>query len=330
MLRAGDARRCASSTSPASSSERFPTSPAALDRRRHDPGELDPGRLLRFPTVARLDELVAELSPSQQAGVEALLLAGVVRDVAGPEPPPEAVSSVLAQLAVGDPAAVAHVINGAKLLRAAASDVDGFDPAEIRQIATHLGSPTAADHAYLLALASGERHRQGLDELHGLISDLLAHPELLGDGADTLAEMRRNQAIDLSDEAGARRRLQAAPLSYLLTHEPDELARQARLVEPRPHAGIVRVAVSPNGRVDHWVIDVASRDTDGLLARLSAALTDAGADIVSATVATWPDGAVVDTFVVRSAVRHGPAAWPSTCRRRCAGVSSSSRRPTST
>ena len=176
-------------------------------------------------------------------------------------------------------------------------------PGEIRQIATHLGSPTAADHAYLLALASGERHRQGLDELHGLISDLLAHPELLGDGADTLAEMRRNQAIALSDEAGARRRLQAAPLSYLSTHEPDELARQARLVEPRPHAGIVRVAVSPNGRVDHWIIDVASRDIDGLLARLSGALTDAGADIVAANVATWPDGAVVDTFVVRSAVR---------------------------
>ena len=40
--------------------------------------------------------------------------------------------------------------------------------------------------------------------------------------------------------------------------------------------------------------------------RVSAgALTDAGADIVAATVATWPDGAAVDTFVVRRAVRLG-------------------------
>ena len=43
--------------------------------------------------------------------------------------------------------------------------------------------------------------------------------------------------------------------------------------------------------------------TDGLLARLADALTSAGCDIAAATVATWPDGAVVDTFLVRAAVR---------------------------
>ena len=32
----------------------------AVARRRADPSELDPGRVLRFPTVARLDELLAD------------------------------------------------------------------------------------------------------------------------------------------------------------------------------------------------------------------------------------------------------------------------------
>jgi [protein-PII] uridylyltransferase len=75
------------------------------------------------------------------------------------------------------------------------------------------------------------------------------------------------------------------------------------LIEPLPGRGVVRVAVSPDARPDHWVIDVACRDVDGLLARLARTLTAAGCDIVSATLATWDDGGVVDTFVVRSAVR---------------------------
>ena len=91
----------------------------------------------------------------------------------------------------------------------------------------------------------------------------------------------------------------------MLTHEPDELARQARLIEPLPSRGTIRVAVSPEGTPDHWIVDVACRDTHGLLARLARALTAAGCDIAAATVATWPDGAAVDTFLVRSAVRPG-------------------------
>ena len=89
----------------------------------------------------------------------------------------------------------------------------------------------------------------------------------------------------------------------MLAHEADELARQARLVEPLPGKGTVRVAVSPEGTPDHWIVDVASRDADGLLAHLAEALTASGCDIAAATVATWPDGAVVDTFLVRAAVR---------------------------
>ena len=283
----------------------LPDVAAALDRRRHDPGELDPSHVLRFPTVARLDELVAELGPSERAGVDQLMLAGVVVDVAGPDPDPRAVSSLLRQLAVHDPHAVQAVLEGSALLRAAAAELNGFAPAELRQIAAHLGSRAIADAAYLLVLATDLHNRQGLDELHDQLDALLAHPELLGEGADSLAEVRRRQASSVAAEAGALERLRTAPVTYLLAHEPDELARQARLVEPLPRPGVVRVAVSPDGRPDHWIVEVACRDAEALLARLAGALTDAGADIVAATVATWPDGAVVDTFVVRRAVRLG-------------------------
>ncbi len=281
----------------------LPDVAAAVERRRHDPGELDPTHPLRFPTVSRLDELVAELGPQERGAVDELLLAGVVIDVAGVDPGRPEIGSVLGQLAVDDIAAVEAILSGATLLRSAAADLDSFEPSELRQIATHFGSRSTADAAYLLALASGARHRRALDELHTRVCDLLVHPELLGASADSLAEVRRRQALALATEPAARERLDAAPTAYLLTHEPDELARQARLVEPLPRPGVVRVAVSPDGRPDHWIVDVAARDLDGLLARLARALTDAGADIVAANVATWPDEGVVDTFVVRSAVR---------------------------
>jgi UTP:GlnB (protein PII) uridylyltransferase len=51
------------------------------------------------------------------------------------------------------------------------------------------------------------------------------------------------------------------------------------------------------------VVEVACRDVDGLLARLTRTLNRAGSDIAGATLATWEDGGVVDTFLVRSAVR---------------------------
>ncbi len=44
----------------------------------------------------------------------------------------------------------------------------------------------------------------------------------------------------------------------------------------------------------------ACRDSDALLAHLTDALTTSGLDIVDATIATWPDGAVLDVFVVKS------------------------------
>jgi UTP:GlnB (protein PII) uridylyltransferase len=51
---------------------------------------------------------------------------------------------------------------------------------------------------------------------------------------------------------------------------------------------------------DYWKIDIACRDADGLLARLTDVLTAHAFDIVGADIATWPDGAVLDSFTVRS------------------------------
>ena len=94
----------------------------------------------------------------------------------------------------------------------------------------------------------------------------------------------------------------AAPV-YLLAHEPDVLVRHATLVEPAPRPRAVRVNVHPTADADRWEIDIATRDMRGLLARICAVLAERGLEIVNADLATWGDGAVLDTFLVRSAQR---------------------------
>jgi Kef-type K+ transport system membrane component KefB len=312
VLRTGDARSVRFLDVTGVLERALPDVAEALERRRADPGELDPARVLRFPTVARAAELL-ELptrdSPGRRAERVAddprdVLLAALVIDVVGPDDRPST-RSLLHQLAVDTPERVEQLVSAAALLRAAAADVEGSDPGEVRQLAAHIGSEALARDAYLVALTqpSGERHHEALDELYAHVTDLLAHPEQLGERADSLAEARRKAAEALAIEPGTIRRIHVASVNHLLAHGPEELVRQARLIEPLPARGVVRVAVSPHPVPDHWVVDVACRDVDGLLARLTRTLNRAGSDIVGATLATWEDGGVVDTFLVRSAVR---------------------------
>jgi len=167
-------------------------------------------------------------------------------------------------------------------------------------------------------LSPGQWER--LDLLYRFVCDALGHPEIVSSSATNLAGARLAAAQRLLDDPAPAERLKHTSPTHLLTHEPEVLARQARLIEPLPRPGVVRVAVTPTGEPDHWAVDVACRDTDGLLARLADVLAAHDLEIGRADIATWPDGAVIDTFVVRSDLR--PAA-----RELATAIEQSLRRP---
>ncbi|HEX4983995.1 MAG TPA: cation:proton antiporter, partial [Ilumatobacteraceae bacterium] len=299
VLRGGDARSWRFLDVTGVLERALPEVSAALERRRTDPGELDPTRVLRLPTV----ELV---------GADAdrvALLGALVSDVCETGSP-DCAASLASRLDPARADEIVAVVEGASLLRAAVGDPDGFSELRVLQLAEHLSSKRIADDAYQLAIAhlsDDDWHRGAIDELHGLIVDALTHPALR-DGVSTPAEARRADALTRLDPGDdmARSRLEAAPPTFLLAHDPVELARQARLVEPLPRPGDVRVAVSPDAEPDRWRVDVACRDRAGILARLTWAIADAGLNITAASVVTWPDGGVLDSFVVTSAQRPNP------------------------
>ncbi|MGB8860402.1 MAG: cation:proton antiporter [Ilumatobacteraceae bacterium] len=278
----------------------------AMGHRRADIGDLDPMGALRFPVVDRLDGL----APLLGMATDDLIIAALAADVCVEADDSSQCSLSLTQRLVTDAEAerIASIVADAHLLRASAHDPDALDRTEILQLATHLASSAHARDAYELALALGNLprwHREALDERFALVTAALEHPELTGSEANNLAGARRISAERLLTEPAPIERLRFASNSYLLSHEPDELARQAQLVEPLPRRGSVRVAVAPLPEPDRWKIDVACRDVDGLLARLTEVLTQHGLDIVGASIASWPDGAVLDSFVVVSRERPG-------------------------
>ena len=279
----------------------------AMRHRRADIGDLDPTGALRFPVVDRLDDL----APVLGMATDDLMIAALAADVCVAADDSAQCSLSLARRLVPDAEAerIASIVADAQLLRAGVHDPESFDERELLQLATHLASPAHARDAYQLALALGQLprwQREALDERFALVVAALEHPELTGSEANNLAAARRMAAEHLLEEQAPIDRLRFASNSYLLTHEPEELARQARLMEPLPRSGTVRVAIAPEPEPDHWKVDVACRDTDGLLARLTDVLTEYGVDIAGAAIATWPDGAVLDSFIVRTKKR--PAA----------------------
>lgn len=287
----------------------LPEVAAAMHRRRADMTDLDPLGALRFPVVDRLHGLASDpaLAAHFTAASHDLVLAALAADVA--IEPDDSVH--LARRLVNETEAdrIASVVADAHLLRTRARDTAGIDEREVLQLATHLADPQHATDAHLLAIALGDMtatQRERLDAHHDLVLEALDHPELTGGEAANLAGARRLAAQHLLADPAAIERLRFAPTAYLLAHDPEELARQARLVEPLPRAGAIRVAVSPEPEPDRWMVDVACRDTDGLLARLADVLTAQRLDIVTADVATWPDGATLCSFVVRASER--PAA----------------------
>ena len=269
----------------------------AIRERASDVSELDPTNVLRFPTVETLRDVTAVASSQS----DTLLLAAFLADI---DARPETITSILRALDIDLLIAgeVEDLLNGARILRASVEhEPHRVDEKMLRDIAHGLRRPGIVERSRLLADAIGGlepwQHAAMIDITIG-VQSLLAHPELLDGVDDSLADMRRRQARDLTDDPALADRITHAPTTYVLAHEPAMLLEHARLIEPAPHGRNVRVSVQPTATTGHFMINVACRNRRGLLSRLSGAFTDASYSVVSASLATWPDESVLDTFVI--------------------------------
>lgn len=284
----------------------LPSMAEAVDRRRGDSTELDPTHLTRLATVEAVRQRV------QNPAVEdcSLLLAAFMTDLAG-----DGIDATPALAALTVPATVRAetlALLSASTLLAAAVTAEPYEhnPRVMAQLAEYLGSPVTVERCRLLTEARtgfADWQYPLLLEITTGVQELLAHPELLEGVENSLEAVRRRDAVALTGNPFAQDRIRHASASYVIAHDPATIARHAELVEPAPRGRTVRVNVLDGPRDGEWEIDIATRDSRGLLARIAQVLAARGLDVVNADLATWPDGAVIDTFTVRSPQRPNPS-----------------------
>ena len=221
-------------------------------------------------------------------------------------------------------AQIVDAVHGSELLAGALANPDALGEASILQLAEHFGGADAVDAAHELAAAQLDEddwRRKELDEIRDRLLTALSHPELQRRGGDA-----RRHSPQATPSARSDRRptspvsgWRTASPTFLVSHDPAELARQASLVGVRPRRGVVRVVVDELAEPGMYRIDVSCRDRPGLLARLTDAIAGADLDVVAASLTTWPDGAVLDSFVVRGGTRPDPGRLTERMERRLQG-----------
>ena len=294
----------------------LPELATAVKRRQADPFVLDPSSVLRFELVDSLRDLVTH--DGMAATVferlrypEQPMLAALVLSVTGDSGDPAELASALAnrlRLGVRAEEPLVALIRDHNLMRAAAARLDGLDEEPVLFLATHLETPERVRALYLVSLAMSDLEsweRDRLDDLLGRLLQVLNRPDLTGRRAGSALESRRSEALQLTSSTEAATRVRNAPRAYLLSQSPETVARHAALLDPTPRRGTLRVSLSPIedenapfatlGR-----IEIVAADRPGLLAAVTSALTDRRIDVVDAGAVTWPDGAVVESFTVRT------------------------------
>jgi [protein-PII] uridylyltransferase len=254
-----------------------------LSHREHDPA---------FTLWSRVDQ-------------DAVLVAALVRSAFRGDEAAAAAKRLAQMLGLSDDRTelVGFLVRERDLLPAAASRLSLGSEERVLELAAHVRDREHADPLYLLAAATIEEatHREALDELYALIASALAHPELVGAEAADLAEARRREVIEALPripDPTVRRLLDAAPRRYLLAHPRDVIARHARMLEPPPTKGEVRIHAEPDLERGEWTVDIVTMDRPGALAAITHAFAMCDVPILEAWIATWGNGAIVDVFRV--------------------------------
>ena len=290
----------------------LPEIDVALRRRVRDPFDMDPVGALVWSELSDLTAMIRDaLDPAvdiweRMPRRELVVLAALARGAFDGKGSGEAATRFAAGLGLPaqDVAMVAFLTAERHLLPAAASRLDLGLEDEVLELAAHVRTKEHADGLYVLAAAGATdaTEREAIRELSKLVADALSHPELVGSAASDLLELRRTAAAralsSTLNPKDARAHLADAPRRYLLSVEPEAIARHVRMTETRPIRGEVRLEAEPAAEPGSWVVHVAFADRRGGLAATAEALAGMGLSIEDAVVSTWRGGVAVDVFRV--------------------------------
>ncbi|HEX8804265.1 MAG TPA: cation:proton antiporter, partial [Acidimicrobiales bacterium] len=181
---------------------------AALGRRQDDPFLVDPLQAYRVRTMERLRLLDGDdpraLECRSLAHIDRLflgaLLVEALEDARGPV---DDAAAVLRRIGVGDDdvESITALVADRDLLWSAQRQPGALTEDAVLPLASHLRTPEQARLLYCVSALRDEGRerweRQRLRDLHALVQEALAHPELTGPDARGLDDLRRQEAAAL-------------------------------------------------------------------------------------------------------------------------------------
>ena len=198
------------------------------------------------------------------------------------------------------------------LLPDTATRRDLSDEDLVLDVAATVGSSERLAALYLLARADAEATGPAawtpwratlVRELVAKVQHVLERGEMGAERAEELAtrteRVRELLAGSPADEVD--RFLARIPRAYLLTVEPERVARHVATISPPVGAREVRAVHAEGVRANTSELLVVARDRPGLLSWIAGSLALAGLSILSAQVFTTTDGVAVDLFAVEGA-----------------------------
>jgi Kef-type K+ transport system membrane component KefB/glycine cleavage system regulatory protein len=307
LVRAGDARSWRFLEVTGMLAAALPELAEALDRRRRDASQLDPVGALRWPVIERLTQLVdadgddfdgvAVAEFVRLAHPERLLVAALALDATDQGPDALRIGSALSQRLGLDGDAeteVARLITEHDTLLTVSARLGRPGERQLLELGSHLPDTETVRALHVLSLALGDLDATQRERVEQVVQGLLpiaAH--------DPVAE-RRATARAATTSMFTQDRIDHAPRAFVLDRSPEDLVEQCGLVDPLPAKRSVRVTVQPLDE-HRCRVDVVARDRDRLLTSMAQGIAANGLDVISATVATWGDGGVLDSFVVDDA-----------------------------
>lgn len=278
----------------------------AVNRWHRDPELIDPTRVVQFELVDSLQQLIKRDPRASEVHArlgqrDQLVLAALTIDLAGEHPPIQLVAALADRFGLDSAAhdELLALTSDHGLLRGVSGRADGLTEESALALASHLGRPERVRALYLLDLAIEPLGAVARDQLDTLLGRVLAALDgIEADHEPGAFAHRRSEALRLAGtDARLIDRIEHAPRPYLLAELPERVVAHARLLEPRPERREVRVAVTPHAH-GGVVIDVAARDQLGLLAAVTEVFANCELDVVRAHVATWGDGAALESFEI--------------------------------
>ena len=299
-----------SSTPPASSTVPYPSSPGRCATGGRTPYSLDPVEAYRFPSVERLrtldpdDPVVGELRARAPPRLDAARRLPRRRSRQRRDRRSVA-RRIVWRLGLGSEAEeyVADLVADRDLLWSAAHQPGGLGEEAVLQLASYLGTPGRERALYALERAPTGRPRT----LAGRAPQ--AAPRAPADGALRSRGDRRRRPVGRRaaparrprrDRVGRRRRppRRACPRAYLLRQAASTIARQTRLLDPVPGPNDARVRVTPAPERAGGGSMSPPATAPACSRRSPASSPTRALAVDDAVVATWDDGAAIESFRV--------------------------------